>query len=251
MNIKVITNPVLHESATRELETFCGSIHERFAAEGRLLYKGRNSVKEFPLDSSHVVVKRFKPLSFWRSLSYSIRKSKAKKAYLKGLEIIRRGFSSPSPLAYVEVYRQGMIRDMYFVSKPDSSPSLLELWKIREPARKEIDELASFIYSLHCEGILHGDLNLSNILVHHDGFSLIDNNRSVFRPCDKRLQYGERIKNIVRITHQRPLLSSVLRSYAGYANYDPDDFVRDGIKEIEHRERMKDLVHTIFGKSKH
>jgi aminoglycoside phosphotransferase (APT) family kinase protein len=81
--------------------------------------------------------------------------------------------------------------------------------------------LAGFLVELHRKGILHGDLNLTNILYRPSDngyhFSLIDNNRSTFvaHPSQEVC-----LKNMVRLTHNRELLAEIITQYARIVGWD-------------------------------
>ena len=89
----------------------------------------------------------------------------------------------------IEQRKNGLFLDGYFVSLNCSYPPLSELLRKRDFDRHPADELAAYMVELHKKGVLHGDLNLTNILYHTDKkgqyeFTLIDTNltdKSVWR----------------------------------------------------------------------
>ena len=111
---------------------------------------------------------------------------------------------------------------------------------------------------MHSRGFLHGDLNLSNILFTRTpdggfGFTVIDTNRSKW--IDRKPTEKELIENLVRLSHNRAILSDVGRRYAAIAGLDPERFARRLVKRLdsfeavrERRARIKKILHRITGK---
>ncbi|MCD8202759.1 MAG: lipopolysaccharide kinase InaA family protein, partial [Prevotella sp.] len=143
-------------------------------------------VKLFDVDGKSVVVKRYKKPNIIQCVSYSFfRKSKAERAYLYAAELQRRGFNTPTGIAFVEIKKCLLLRESYFVSDYCGLPSVMPLLKREDFDCGLAEALAKFLVSLHEKGVLHGDLNLSNILFERGSggyrFWLIDTNRSRFK----------------------------------------------------------------------
>ncbi len=158
-----------------------------FDSTGETLHSGRNTVKLLTVGGKVVVVKKYKKPNFIQCISYSFfKKSKAKRAYLYSFELQKRGFNTPTGIAYVEIKKCLLLRESYFVSDYCALPSVMPLLKREDFDCVLADALAKFLVSLHEKGVLHGDLNLSNILYEKDAegeysFWLIDTNRSKFK----------------------------------------------------------------------
>lgn len=98
----------------------------------------------------------------------------------------KRGFDTPHEVAYIEKKRGGLFLDGYFISTQCNYPPLSKVLWQRRFDKHAANELAAFMVQLHEKGVLHGDLNLTNILycTDNDGhyhFTLIDTNRSKFK----------------------------------------------------------------------
>ena len=97
-------------------------------------------------------------------------------------------------------------------------------------------------------GILHGDLNPTNILYHTDDtgqyrFSLIDTNRSKF----KRPTRDDCLKNLKRLTHRRELLTYITTLYARLRGWDVDRCVK---QEMGYLDRYENKENFKFGLQK-
>ena len=89
---------------------FVDGLPQRFEQEGTLLYDERNVIRRFEVNGTVLVVKRFKRPNFFQRIAYTFfRSSKAFRAYHNGEELIRRGISTPFPIAYLETYSTGLI----------------------------------------------------------------------------------------------------------------------------------------------
>lgn len=231
-------------------------IPEAFASgEGELLYDKRNKIRRFTLeDGSVVIVKQYKKPNFFQRICYStLWSNKAKKAFLYGNRLLFLGIDTPEPIACVTYYNSiGMVEEYYFLSTEDTRPDcrILRDGNMDNP-QPLIDALSQYLIFLHQQGFLHGDTNLSNFLYEKkaDGtyhFAVIDTNRSRFihHPATKK----EALSNLVRITHDRRLLSSIVHSYATQRGWDAGQAVHYVLDQIEKRERRKRFIKRLRGK---
>ena len=71
--------------------------------QGRLLYHGRNQIRQFEVNGEKLVVKRFKRNDIFKTLIYTFfRKNKARKSYENAMLLRKRGFNTPREVAYME-----------------------------------------------------------------------------------------------------------------------------------------------------
>lgn len=198
------------------LNRFVSELPDRFETEGVLLYRGRNVVKRFQVEGREVVAKRYKRPALFQRVAYTFfRPSKAERAYRYAALLRERGIDTPHEVAYLESRRGGLFAVGYFLSDCCTLPSLKQLLEEGKLSDSLLDTLAAFFAELHEKGILHGDLNLSNILYRLDEkgccrFCLIDTNRSRF----KQPTLDECLDNLKRVTHRRDLLDDLVRRYA-------------------------------------
>lgn len=249
MSVSITTNPSYQHDAG--LQQLLQRLPEAFAAgEGRLIYDKRNKLRRFVLPSGLVViVKAYRRPNAFQRLCYStFWANKAVKSYRFGLRLRQSGIDTPEPIAAV-TYRSGLgcVDRYFFASTEDLRPdcSGLREGTIAQP-QPLIDALAAYLIRLHRLGFLHGDTNLNNFLYERaaDGtfrFAVIDTNRSRFlRHEPSRRQVYQ---NLVRLTHVRPLLVALVRSYAQQRGWDTTKAEHTVLGLIQRRERQKAFWH--------
>lgn len=195
-----------------------------FEKNGTWLHNGRNKIKMFEADGTKVAVKQFGSLSLLNKIVYcSIRKSKARRAYEYAQRLGRLEINTPEEVAYIEIRKNGLLQQSYYVCRYTEYQSMLPLFYQRNLSLEEfkeitplLDDLASFLYRIHQAGIIHNDLNYTNILYKSPqsestgyDFTLIDINRMEFYksagnpqplPFEKRLHNLRRL-NVSVIAH--------------------------------------------------
>ena len=233
-----------------DLTAFIEALPSRFSEEGNTIYDARNRVKIFhpTPDGAPIVVKSYRiPRLFQRVVYTFFRKSKALRAYEYASRLISSGIRTPEGIACIELYRGGLLAESYFISAFTPLESLHD--KMDGKTRIDlplVKSTAAFIATLHDRGILHGDPNLTNLLVdtsvNPPVFELIDTNRSKFK---KHLSHSEIITNLVRLTHIRPLSEALTREYALLTGRNPESTIREVQKGLEHFERSRRIRHRI------
>lgn len=239
--MKVVIAP-----AYGSLRPFIVRLPAYFEQEGETLHAGRNTVKRFLHEGKEWIVKRYKRPHFIQRVAYTFfRKSKAERAFCYAARFQAQGIDTPDGVAFIEVRRGGLLCDSYFISTACHHPAVTELLpKTGEFHRPMADELAHFIAELHRKGILHGDLNLNNILYSTDAlgryrFTLIDTNRTRFLASPSQ---HECLENLKRITHRRDLLQYITKQYACVRGWDSDACAREvllALDKFEQRNRWK------------
>ena len=142
--------------------------------------------------------------------------------------------------------QHGLMLDSYFVSAACMLPPLSKLLRRPDFSHKAATDLALFIVKLHQKGVLHGDLNLTNILYEQDPsgnylFTLIDTNRSTFCQPNRK----QCLQNMLRLSHDRPLLSFVTARYAEARGWNADETVATMMRmldKFEERLRRKSKI---------
>ena len=228
------------------IEKFTASLPAIFDGSGRLLYKGRNLVKEFDVNGVTVVVKSFGKIPFINKFVYAwLRKSKAQRSYEYSGYFLENGFNSPEPVAWLDCIISGLLRESYYVSLHTGYSPLENI--IGTPKEESVlMELAAFAYNLHQKGIYHGDFNVTNILYEQSHgkthFCLIDNNRTRFG----RFSYKRAMQNFCRLTLERRHFGFIAKGYSQVSSLD-ESLVLEGIlryregfvKKIESKARAK------------
>lgn len=176
-------------SEFQALEVFLKMLPSQFENEGKTIYKSRNELKLFVQDGYHLNVKRYRRPIFVNRIAYTFfRKSKARRAYENALVLKSNGFETPTPVAFLEIAKHGLLMDSYFVSIHSPYQRLFrEFADCSSIVGREsiIREFGVMLARLHETGILHLDLSVGNILfdILPDGchFSLVDLNRMKFQ----------------------------------------------------------------------
>lgn len=231
-----------------------------FDTHGTLLHTGRNVIKLFEAEGVRYVVKSFCQMTGFNRLIYGrLRPSKAFRAYSHAARIRRMGIDSPEQIAVVDIRRGLKLRHSYFVSlysEYSSAATLTEEDFMHDAERiAGLDALSRFIYKMHRNGILHHDLNISNILYGKNisgqyVFQVIDANRMSFH---SRLSVKERLKNLRRLSCTPMAFTYILERYASYAGYPSQEwffkgFLARSLFEIHvwHKNRLKQSLKRIF-----
>jgi len=196
MKTKIYVNP-----AFSNLTEYIEQIPSNFWTTGEVLHNGRNEVRKVEVQREILVIKYFRKITWANRLIFAtVRKSKAQRSFENSHKLICNGISTPTPIAYINIYRHGLLYQSFYISNFTNYRPVLEF--IDSPITKAeigLKSLAQFSYKLHRLGIFHGDYNASNVLYLFDGseyrFSLIDNNRIKFCPYTKR----RGLKNFIRM----------------------------------------------------
>jgi tRNA A-37 threonylcarbamoyl transferase component Bud32 len=228
----------------REVSEFVQHIPFLFSTKGETLYEGRNCVKRFPSQLGDLVVKRFKRPHILQRIAYTFfKKSKAERAYLYAGFFRERGIDTPHEVAFIEEKHGGLLRDSYFVCAVCPDAEIRDTLRRPDCPEALVRALAAFLVEVHTRGILHGDLNLTNILFRqepdgHYHFTLIDTNRSRFLASPTR---RDCLHNLRTLTHERPLLRRLLGAYCELRGWDTEACLQTVLQELEGMERRKEM----------
>lgn len=215
--IKTIIAPAYNTNGI--ISEFVNKLPGIFDQEGELIFHGRNTLKRFKLDNYDIIVKKFAIPDFINSVVYgTFRKSKAERSFINSCEIIRRGFNSPAPIAYIEEYRYGKLTDSYYICE------YMEGFNSMRPYLDGIEKndalltaFSQYTAELHCAGIFHKDYSPGNILWNYDensdkyAFYLVDTNRMKFIEYDKRY-----LKNLSRLSFSFDVSTFIAKEYVAY-----------------------------------
>ncbi len=218
--MKIIINPEF-----RHLHKFIESLPRIFHETGTSIYKGRNELKEYEVDGIRLVVKSYrKPILVNRFVYAYIRPSKARRAYEYGLKVIEKGVDTPRPVAYVEVYKNGLLTESYFISlKCDYSRLMREFCEEYPDSDKDVlVAFAQFTANMHNAGIYHKDYSAGNILFEKDEkgirFSIVDINRMKFGFVTEETGY----ENFYRLWFKDKAFRIVGKEYGKARGFDPE-----------------------------
>lgn len=226
---------------------FIEEIPDKFDLGGTTIYLARNEIKTFDLGDIILNVKSYKIPIFINRIIYSwIRKSKARRAYEYAVELCKRGFKTPTPVAYIETKKGGLLHRSFFISVHEPLDGHMRLFNDGDPDNKGREELikefAQFTAKLHEANILHCDYSPGNILygkIAEEGeqqyeFSLVDINRMQFKPVS--IEMGS--KNFSRMRGNEEFFRLVATYYAKARNADVDQCIQSFLTEKE-KDRKK------------
>lgn len=151
-----------------QVEPFVRSLPERFeAGEGKVIYKGRNTLRQMEFAGLQLVVKSFCRPFIVNRLAYGIvRGSKAKRSFLYARAFQQIGVGTPTPVAWLD-QRNGLLLDKsYYVSLLSGCPYRYEaLFEQPFPCMEQVlRAIGRQTAVLHEHGYAHKDYGRGNIL---------------------------------------------------------------------------------------
>lgn len=208
------------------LQAFLNELPANFEHKGDIVQNRRNVIKSIEYDGYSLNIKRYrKPILINRFVYSLFRKPKAYKAYYNAIEVIKKGFKTPVPVAFIEEKECGLLSLSYFVST-----QLKGIREIREYYWSKVRgdeqfllEFARYTAKLHNAGVLHLDYSPGNILFSHDGqsyvFNLVDINRMQFREVDIKLG----CENFSRLFEYDDTALFIAEEYAKVRGFDVEE----------------------------
>lgn len=199
-----------------------------FEESEHILHEGRNQIRVIDMYGYRLVVKRFRRITLANRFIYRFfRKSKAHRAFINAEELLKRGVSTPAPVAYIDENGRYLLGNSFFISEYiDYNNFGVNKSKLTD--REFIIAFANFLYSLHQQGVFHNDLNIGNVMYKQkaDGdydFCLVDNNRMQFR----KATYRRIKKNFNRLFLSFESYSILVHEYALVAGFEPYAFMEN------------------------
>ena len=217
---KVFTTPEFEAQ-----QAFIASLPERFErGEGKIIYNGRNQLREFTNNGVTMVVKSFCLPSFINRIAYGfLRSSKAQRSLEYAQLLLSKGIATPAPIGYV-TERKGVLfgRSYYASLKSDYTHNFYDAVQPGVANRdKFLVAVAETTARLHECGFLHKDYSAGNILLRElsDGtvrVEIIDLNRIRFR----EIGLEEGCKNFERLPMNEEIVSVIAPPYAATRKLD-------------------------------
>lgn len=202
------------------------SIIANFDSIDQYIAKGtRNSIKKTTLESGKIAtIKSFKIPNIVNKFVYRFfRKSKAQRSYEYAEKLIKSGFKTPYPIAFVENKATiSFLDSYYFCELVEADLTYRELVEVENwPNREEIlKQFTKFTFDLHEAGIEFLDHSPGNTLIKQVDdnkyeFYLVDLNRMNFH---NSMDFDQRMKNFSRLTPYKNMVEIMAKEYAKLYN---------------------------------
>lgn len=252
MKTQIIINPEFGD-----IKEFAENITANFSSLGRQIYSGRNELRRVSVSGYDLVIKRFGKQNIFARTGHIFKGSKAKRSYNNARELVARGIATPAPAGYIEKRNSwGLVTDSYYISiASDTMPIADALGTNEKPEFDFIRKFARFAVELHSKGILHKDLNNTNVryVVSEDGeitFSLIDLNR--MRVFNREVPLSKRLADITRFTTFGTIFAIFAEEYAAESKFDKFGLHNIFKAKLKHENyaKRKNRMKRIFRKQK-
>lgn len=230
------------------------------AGKCKELYSGRNKVVLLEISVyPPFVVKKYKRHDWLKRVIYTFfRPNKARRSFENAKELRNRGFETPHEVAYIEEKLFGFITQVYYICAYTSKENIRKRLIDNECYDRDLAiAYARYVASLHEAGVLHRDLNPTNVLYKKNtsgyDFELIDINRMVF--YDNKVPKQACMENLTLFWWLTDVYRFVLDVYAETRAWTQSDVAQAiKVKEVHdrnwrRRKRFTGLLkHYILGK---
>ncbi|MBP1640399.1 MAG: tyrosine protein kinase [Bacteroidetes bacterium] len=219
--------------AYQHVSNFIQTLPQTFQSQGITIYKARNEIKNFEIDSTLFTVKSYKRPHIINQIAYgTFRQSKSKRAYSYASQLLKKNISTPTPVAYIEQYNGLFLTNSYFVSlfSPESH-ILRELSEYKVEGNEDLlRALAAYTASIHEQEIYPIDYSPGNVLFENTNgtftFTLLDINRMKFGIVTKKMA----ARCFRRFFMDQSLIEFIANEYAKLRGFDPTVFVKSALK---------------------
>lgn len=244
MSVKIVLDPKYNHLR---------GVVESIAANGvgpdaRLIYRARNSVYTINAGAMTLNVKDFRTPGFPNSYVYRrLRPSKARRSFVNAQRLLRMGFGTPAPVAYIEVSHAGRLTRSYYISEQVQA-SDFRLWIERGPAFTPVlQQLAAYMHRLHRAGVYHKDFSPGNVM-----YTLGPGGRASFYLIDlNRMRFGVHshttlMRNFSAIyIESRDETARLARMYAAVTGDDEARTVALALRYYDRRAQHKNRMHKL------
>ena len=146
---------------------------------GQILKNGNTCcVSRLKWNGKDVVVKRYNHKGLIHSLRHTIKRSRARRAWLHGHRLGMLDIATPKPLAYIEQRRSRLIWKSYLITEYVKGQKLYDFLRnsniTEEQHLTAIQQVKELVDKMGKNRITHGDLKHTNILITDNGPVLTD-----------------------------------------------------------------------------
>lgn len=209
------------------MEDFVKSLPNLFeSGEGKIIYKGRNELREFYHQGLHLIVKSFQRPNFINQIAYgTFRSPKAQRSYEYANILLKAGIHTPHPIGYLTEQKGLLFNHSYYVCLKSECPYTFNALLTQNFPRQEeiIRAIAKTTADMHNKGYLHKDYSAGNILFRDDlkdiQVEIIDLNRMRFGKVS--LEKG--CKNFERLPQTNQILPILSQTYAKFRGFNPEE----------------------------
>lgn len=239
---------------------FIESLPQKFGTSaGMTLFKGRNEIRRFTECDVDMAVKRFKRNVMLKQAISPFAKDKAWKSFCNARELIRRGIDTPVPIAYIRIHTGIFTKEVYYVCTYTPCRPIVERLVERNPYDSRMaTDFAGFVAELHQKGILHKDLNNTNVLYKTAGegyrFQLIDINRMRFYRYGHLIPEKKCFSNLSLFSELTDMFRHVLKQYIRKRGW-PEETFSTGIAvktahdtHYRNKKRWGKILKGLFGR---
>lgn len=211
----------------QSLRPYVESIHEpdSFTADEKV-FEVRNRIYRHIEDGNIMAIKCFSIPNFINRIAYSyLRPGKARRSFMNSLKLQQAGIKVPAPIAFREVYRNGLLAESFYVSEFIDNLKEVREWH-RSPDRDRIvNGVAKVMADLHRAGIFFRDFSPGNILYDKDwNFYLVDVNRMDFN-CHNPILLFRNFRAIHSDIEEVIRLAEIYCRYTPFEDIDPRDII--------------------------
>ncbi len=222
------------EPRFRSLRNFIASLPVQFgyADCGKVIYKGRNELREFSTPLGQVVVKSFCTPNLINRIAYGwLRKSKAQRSCEYAALLRSKGIGSPAPVGWCTVRHGLLFTKSYYASLKSTLPyTYIDILKHRisqEDAYIYLFEIGRLAGRMHSAGMIHRDFSRGNLLLGRTeegalGVEIVDLNRIRFH----EVSVAEGLKNFERLPASPRMKRAMAEGYAEVRNLNVEECLR-------------------------
>lgn len=207
------------ESEFASLHTFIATLPTLFRQDcGKVIYKGRNELRQFSTAAGEVVVKSFCTPNIINRIAYGfLRASKAQRSCSYAALLRSKGIGSPAPVGWCSERVGPLFTRSYYASAHSTLPyTYIDILKgtIDNP-EKYLREIGRTAAKMHEAGMIHRDFSRGNLLLGEDAdgaplVEVVDLNRIRFTT----VSIAEGVKNFERLPATESMQRYIAEGYA-------------------------------------